>query len=232
MSYQLGPLNFSLEQLRPIVLRVLLNADSVQEILEKVADEAVKTNLVANPLGSRMAYGSYRLHDGDQMLVQDIIWALIMEGVIYAGMNASNPDLPWIHLSDYGKQVVQCGLPTPHDPDGYLARLRNEVPSIDETIVVYVAESLQTFRINCLLSSTIACGCASEKAILLLVDSVAASISSQSKRDEFILWQADPDTVRADHEDPRAAETDNAEGIERGHRSVASRSLQLHPDPA
>lgn len=47
---------------------------------------------------------------------------------------------------------------------------------MDPIIVVYLAESLHTFRIGCLLSSTIALGCASEKALLLLVGSYADAL--------------------------------------------------------
>ena len=186
MPYQIGKLSLSAEQLRPIVLRALPQSRSVHDVFQKVADEAIRTGRVQNPTGLQQSFGSYVPDHRDQMLVQDVLWAFIIEGIVYPGMDTSNPNLPWIHLSDYGKQVVASGFATPHDPDGYLTRLRSEVPTINETVVTYIGESLQTFRINCLLSSTITLGCASEEAVLLLVDATAASMPEQSRRDEFI----------------------------------------------
>jgi hypothetical protein len=59
---------------------------------------------------------------------------------------------------------------TPYDPEGYLNAISRAVPTVDQIIIKYITESAETLRRNCLLSSTIALGCASEKAFLLLLD--------------------------------------------------------------
>ena len=42
--------------------------------------------------------------------------------------------------------------------------------------MVYLEESLHTFRISCLLSSTVTLGCASEKALLLLLEAYTKAL--------------------------------------------------------
>src|SRR6516164_6023032 len=51
-------------------------------------------------------------------------------------------------------------------------------------VYIYLTESLHTFRIGSLLSSTITLGCASEKALLLLIDAYANALP-QSKQAKF-----------------------------------------------
>ena len=55
------------------------------------------------------------------------------------------------------------------------------MPNLDLIIITYLNESLHTFRIGCLLSSTIALGCAAEKAILLLIASYRDSLRQVMK---------------------------------------------------
>lgn len=71
-------------------------------------------------------------------------------------------------MTDFGKERIKDAR-TPYDPDGYLNALRSDVPDVDDVIITYLTESLHTFRIGSLLSSTITLGCASEKALLLRI---------------------------------------------------------------
>ncbi len=34
-------------------------------------------------------------------LVQDVLWEFMIQGVIAPGLNISNPNLPWFHLTEY-----------------------------------------------------------------------------------------------------------------------------------
>jgi hypothetical protein len=115
--------------------------------------------------------------------IWDIVWDLIIEGVLRPGRNdgdGNERNLPFIHLTDFGAKRLDDPS-TPLDPDGYLRVLRNKVPNADTVILSYVAESVRTFRIDCRLSSTITLGCASEKALLLLIEAYADALSSPAK---------------------------------------------------
>jgi len=94
--------------------------------------------------------------------------------------------LPFYHVTEYGKSAIANGPQSPYDPDGYLNRLKATIPNLDPVILTYLNESLHTFRIGCLLSSSVTLGCASEKAMLLLIDAYASALPSGATKDRFI----------------------------------------------
>jgi hypothetical protein len=130
-----------------------------------VAKLAVQKKIVQNP--KEPGYpGDFYLDPEDEDRVREIIWYLIIERIITIGIDSSNPEWPWLKLTDYGNEVVNSTLPVPHDPSGYIRRIKTEVPSLDPIILRYLEESLSTYNIDAILSSTITLGCASEKALL------------------------------------------------------------------
>lgn len=184
--------------MRSLVVEVLANApggqfNTLRTTVARVAQERghVPASLGPGSHGYGMhavnlgGYGQTVLDDRDYGRVQSIIWDLIIEGVVRPGLNdGNNNDFPFFHVTEFGKQRLKDGPRSPYDPDGYLKRLRADVGEIDPTIVTYLNESLHTFRIGCLLSSTISLGCASEKALLLLISAYAEALP-ESMQDKF-----------------------------------------------
>ncbi len=111
-----------------------------------------------------------------------IVWDLIIEGIVRPGDGAPSRQfsLPYIHVTEYGKQALK-GRVTPYDPDGYLKNLEEKVPNADPVILRYIAESAATLRANCLLSSTVTLGCASEKAFLLLLAAYTDALNATER---------------------------------------------------
>jgi len=117
------------------------------------------------------------LSPADVCLGCDIVWDLIIEGVIRPGDSRNSPPSPHhFHVTERGRELLAHGSLSPYDPDGYLKRLDSDVPDLDPIIRTYLVESLQTFRIGSFLSSTITLGCASECAILNLVEAYVAAL--------------------------------------------------------
>jgi hypothetical protein len=159
------------------------------QLCDAVARSAVlEKQLVPDPNGPNPdRHARYFLSRSDQSKVQDIFWDLLIEGVVRPGLGdgSGNNDLPHFHVTDRGRVALSESSPSPYDPDGYLKRLRDQIASIDPVIVTYLAESLHTFRIGCLLSSTVTLGCASEKALLLLIEAYARALA-KSRSEKFI----------------------------------------------
>jgi hypothetical protein len=118
--------------------------------------------------------------------VWDIVWDLIVEGIVRPGDAKSDHELPRLYVTEYGKAALQ-GI-TPYDPDGYLKAITDKVPNVDQVIMRYAAESAETLRRNCLLSSTVTLGCASEQAFLILLETYrdALNTADQTKLDKGI----------------------------------------------
>jgi hypothetical protein len=191
--FQASNLNLSYEQLRSVMVEMLRSGGGsrLNDLKTAVPAVAMRMGLMADPAGPsqntdgpqviRYGYSGSQvvLSDHEYGRVRNIFWDLVIEGILRPGLaDGLNNDLPFFHVTEWGKVALTNGPNTPYDPDGYLARLKNEVPSLDPVIVTYLNESLHTFRIGCLLSSTIALGCASEKALLLLVAAYADSLGA------------------------------------------------------
>ncbi len=125
---------------------------------------------------------THRMPREDREKVREIIMNLMIEGIFSPGMNEANPNLPFLKVTRHGKEVLEAGQPIPYDPDGYIAHLKREVPSVDSVILTYVTESLQCFIRGNILASATMLGVASEKAVLLLIDAYVAAISDPARK--------------------------------------------------
>lgn len=180
-------LDTSYEQTRILVIEALKSSSSGQitSLYPNVANLAVRKGIVENPAGANFLNPPYELPRKYKTWIEDILWDLIMEGLVRPGLgDGSNQGLPWYHVSEYGKTVLTTQSPQPYDPDGYLTEVRS-IPNIDDVILSYLEESLKAFRIHCHLSSVITLGCASEKAVLLLIEACKVAISDPTYQADF-----------------------------------------------
>src|SRR5688572_16353348 len=65
-------------------------------------------------------FGDNQISSRFIVLANEILWQLIMQGVITPGRDSSNPTLPWFRITDYGRKVLEADRFIPHDPSGYL----------------------------------------------------------------------------------------------------------------
>ncbi len=136
---------------------------------------------------------SIELDETDFVRVEQIIHELYVAGILVPGvkpktnmtMQSGTLLFPHYHLTEYGAQVLSDEEYQPYDPDGYLARIRAEIPGIDSTVTRYLEECLICFRRNLLLAAATMLGCAAEKAILLLVDAFGRSLSDPNEKKEY-----------------------------------------------
>ncbi|AIF84159.1 hypothetical protein NTE_02104 [Candidatus Nitrososphaera evergladensis SR1] len=126
---------------------------------------------------------AFQRQDKDKVLY--LISEFMTEGLIGWGLNYDNPEPPFMHISEYGRAVVLSQKPQPYDPDGYLANLKTEIPGIDETIMIYITEALQTLRRNNLFSAAVMTGVASERAFELLLDAVSNAVTGNGQPEKF-----------------------------------------------
>jgi hypothetical protein len=175
-------MDVSYEQVRSLVMEALAADQKATQFAlfhEDVARIAVRHSFLKenDPRANILRAGPFTLSRHDQARVQNILWDLIIEGIVRPGsFDGVNNNLPFFHVTEYGRAVLKDGPASPYDPDGYLQRLKTAIGNLDGTILTYLNESSRTFRIGCLLSSTVALGCASEKAFVLLVAAYADSL--------------------------------------------------------
>jgi len=184
------------EELRPFVLDTLKNMSETQvlSLIDAVERRIVNLGHYANSAPWR--YGGtvteHKMPKEDREKVREIINELIVEGIVGWGINELNPGPPHLKVTRHGQEVLEAGQVIPNDPDGYLKYLKAQVPNLDSTIDVYVAEALQAYLRGLMLASTVMLGGASEKAFLLLLESYTNAIHDNSRRQAFEKMTAGP----------------------------------------
>src|SRR5882724_8366475 len=67
--------------------------------------------------------------------VLQVFWQLVNESILAPGSSGQSPNLPWFHLTECGKKVIQSGESSPHDPTGYLEDIRQKITNPDATVM-------------------------------------------------------------------------------------------------
>lgn len=163
------------------------------KMLEFIKNRQEGTFALHNELKGYFQGQSIELDDNDLRTVEQIIHEFYIEGILVPGvkpradavMQGGTLVFPRYHLTEYGEKVVSTTEYQPHDPDGYLARIKGEIPEIDEVIIRYLEESLSCFRKSLLLAAAVMLGCAAEKTILLFVQAYGESISDTEEKRKY-----------------------------------------------
>ncbi len=140
----------NLELVRSIVLRRLKEDRSWQQFYD---------NWDSRGAAGRVEFAQNNHRDQFMVLVDEVMWQLLMQGVITPGINAHNPGLPWFRTTRYGKQVLEAERFVAHDPTGYLKELRASFNTIaPDVAVAYVEEALRCFTSGCHVAAVLLLG--------------------------------------------------------------------------
>ena len=112
----------------------------------------------------------------DRELFLEVFWTLFREGIITLGLNDSNREFPFFRITQFGSRMIAQGQSYFfHDVSSYERLVRTEVPTIDDTTVLYLKEAMQSFRVGCVLASTVMLGVATEHTFLMLLETIEQS---------------------------------------------------------
>ena len=110
------------------------------EILKKTP----QTHFHAIENDLRKVVESYDRHD--VLTLQEILWELLVQGVLAPGKNSLNLNLPFVHLTEYGSQCLEDGRILAHDPDRYVEKLIEAAgEGMDDFVLHSVREALVVF---------------------------------------------------------------------------------------
>ena len=128
------------QTLKPVVFEILKKTPqthfhAIENDLRKLVDSYERSSILA---------------------LQEVLWELLVQGVLAPGKNSLNLNLPFVHVTDYGAQCLEDGRILTHDADGYLAQLTERIgPDIDELVLQTVREALEVFATGNWTSSVI-----------------------------------------------------------------------------
>ncbi|MFG3679928.1 hypothetical protein ACGF5H_07460 [Micromonospora chalcea] len=151
--------------------------------------------------GRSYLLGTIRKETGcSEAEVWEALWGLVGDGLVYldtAGQGSGTENWQW-RLSADGQRVAKGGSWEPRDPDGYLDRVRREIPDLDDFIELYLTEALRSFNARCYLATSVMLGVAAERAFLVMAQSYATSLTAgapamakelaKPRSNYFALW--------------------------------------------
>jgi hypothetical protein len=126
-----------------------------------------------------------RLTGAESQSVLELVHEFITSNLMMPAMNRSNSGWPWLALTSHGREVLSKGGPPVYDYEGYLADLKGRVPELDEVVERYLGESLRAYQANLYHAAMVMLGCASERAIGLLIEAYVGSIGDETNREKL-----------------------------------------------
>ncbi len=130
-------------------------------------------------------YRDNLLAKNDQLVVQELIWEFIIQGILTPGTVNGENNLPFIRLTEYGKQCVNEQRVLPHDYGRYLDEVKNIIGADDPVFILYIEESVQAFLKDLYLSAVVNLGVASERLTEQLIDAYRLTLHDVSKEVKF-----------------------------------------------
>jgi hypothetical protein len=163
------------EELRSVALDILASREHVPYDPNQYENLSLGIGHVFAHREGRLQYGHngacYPLEAQDKELFLELFWDLFRQGVISLGLNDSNREFPFFHLTRLGQKLAQeQEAYFFHDVSSYEAAIRREVPNVDATTLMYLKEAMQAFRAGCMLSATVMLGVSVEHSFELLVE--------------------------------------------------------------
>jgi len=125
-------------------------------------------------------YRQGRLNPIDKAQIIEIAWDLIVERVITP--NQGDRGWPFLRLTSFGHDIISHSMPHYNDPQAYIDFLKSMAPNLDHVVEQYILEGLNCFRRQLFFAAAVMLGAAAEKSVLLLLESIAESLTDPVKR--------------------------------------------------
>ena len=110
------------------------------------------------------------MRDGDSQRALLTYWHdLFRTGYLAWGYNLSNPNPPFLHITERGRNILKNLSRDPSNPEGYLEYLERET-ELNPIAYSYLKEALDTFNQECYKAASVMVGAASESMVLELRD--------------------------------------------------------------
>lgn len=111
---------------------------------------------------------------------REILWQLINQGILVQGLDSSNPQWPFLSLTEWGEEYVRGDGADVYDPDGYLAAVGQTHP-LDDVERRYLSQAAAAFRADLADATAVMLGGASEHLLLTLAEAIADADATATK---------------------------------------------------
>jgi hypothetical protein len=122
----------------------MMDKAEIRRLVFEVLRRESQTHLNSVEYQVRELAKEYQRHDA--LKLQEIIWELLVQGVLAPGKNSLNLNLPFFHVTEYGEECLETDTLLLHDPDGYVRYLEETVAApLDEIVLTYAHAAQKGF---------------------------------------------------------------------------------------
>lgn len=140
-------------------------------------DAPLQQQSVLDTVGRKL--GAYRNPDLEQAVLTQ--WGeLFRTGLLAWGFNLSNPNPPFFHLTERGRQALQNLTRDPSNPAGYLRHLASAA-TLGPVAMAYLEEGLECYVAGRIKAAAVMVGAAAEGVILELRNVTIQKLKSLKK---------------------------------------------------
>lgn len=183
----------SFEEIRNVALDILSGRENLtwpvnqyQELMNCIATVFYKREYVDS---YKRGY-QYELNETEREIFLEIFWDLFRQGIITLGLNDGHREFPFFKVSTFGTSLIKSSNSYfYHDLTSYTDLIKKEINNIDEVTLIYLKEAMQSFKSNCILSSTVMLGVATEHSFMLLLETLKENSIYQNVFEEKTLLQ-------------------------------------------
>ena len=111
---------------------------------------------------------------------REILRQLINQGILVQGLDSSNPQWPFLSLTEWGEEYVRGGGADVYDPDGYLAAV-GETHPLDDVERRYLSQAAAAFRADPADATAVMLGGASEHLLVTLAEAIADADATRGR---------------------------------------------------
>ena len=151
-----------------------MERDELRKLVIEILRANPQTHLNAVIGEIRRRHPDFRGYDA--LLVQEIIWELLLQGVLAPGKNSLNLNLPFIHLTEYGERAL-AEETLLHDPAGYIQKLEARIGrALPPVVSAYLRESLHSFLAGRDFAAAVLLGIAAAECLRALADRIPGEL--------------------------------------------------------
>jgi hypothetical protein len=160
------------QEIKPSIREVLLaeiNAQSPRQSFDSALQQSSVVDAAARKLPGC---------DHQAILTQ---WSeLFRTGLIAWGLNLCNPDPPFFHLTERGRQALSHATRDPSNPAGYLRHLAS-IAALEPVAMAYLVEGLDCYVAGLFKAAAVMIGGAAERTVLNLRDTAVQKLTAMNR---------------------------------------------------
>lgn len=150
--------------------------DTIRKEPKDTGGGPMNRSSVLNAAARALGFPTWGDKDKEEALLTQ--WnELFRTGLLAWGMNLSNPDPPFFHLTQRGRQALANVTRDPSNPAGYLRHLAG-LATISPVTNSYLVEGLECYVAGLFKASAVMVGAAAESVILELRDSAVTRLTA------------------------------------------------------